>query len=134
MRKVLFIALVLGAVFSALAFADYTVQSVKGVVEREVSPGKWEAVSTGQSLSPGTRVKTGIGAAVVLKEGGRVVTISALKNNTVEKLAAETTASGVRIGGKASDTSGTAAARTSGGVSTASTRASDAAGDIEWSE
>ena len=135
MKKMVVIAFVLGLVLSGMVFADgdYTVHSLKGDVQREVSPNKWETVSVGQKLAPSARIKTGIGASLVLKEGSRTITVSALKNNTVEKLAVET-GSAVRIGGKASDTSGAVATRATSGVSTASTRASDAAADVEWSE
>jgi hypothetical protein len=135
MKKIVFIVAALGLIFTAAVFAgdSFVVQSVSGKVEREVSPGKWEAVTAGSSLTATTVVNTGLNSTLVLKEGTRVITIKAMQKGAVEKLAAET-ASGVRIGGKVNEAASGASGRSTSSVSTASTRASDAAGDVQWEE
>ncbi|MDR1931548.1 MAG: hypothetical protein LBQ57_01880 [Spirochaetales bacterium] len=138
MKKVFFIAVVLGVILAAgtvFAGDTFVVQSVTGKVEREVSPGKWEAVTVGADLTATTVVNTGLNSSLVLKEGTRTITIKAMQKGSVEKLAAATVTSGVRIGGKVSDSAAsTASARNTSSLSTASTRASDAAGDVQWEE
>jgi hypothetical protein len=126
----------LGLIFSAAVFAAdaYTVQSVAGKVEREVSPGKWEAVTVGTSLTGATVINTGINSTLVLKSGSRSVTVPAMKKGTVETLAAAGSGAGVRIGGKVSGNDTAVSARGTVSTSTASTRASEAAEDLEWAE
>jgi hypothetical protein len=136
MKKVIFIAMVLGLILAAgtvFAGDSFVVQSVSGKVEREVSPGKWEAVTVGSSLTATTVINTGLNSTLVLKEGTRVITIKAMQKGAVEKLAAAT-ASGVRIGGKVNESGSGSSGRGTSSVSTASTRASDAAGDVQWEE
>jgi hypothetical protein len=128
--------LLFGLVFSAMVFAadTYTVQSVAGKVEREVSPGKWEAVAAGATLTGATVINTGINSTLVLKSGSRSVTVPAMKKGTVETLAAAGGSAGIRIGGKVSTSDTSVTARGTVNVSTASTRASEAAEDLEWAE
>jgi hypothetical protein len=137
MKKVLFIVLILGMVLTGLVFAadGYEVQRVDGKVEREVSPGKWEAVAAGAVLTPATMINTGLNSTLVLKAGEKTFTIKAMQKGTVENLtSAGVSGSGIRIGGKVSDSNTTTTARGTSNISTASTRASDAAGDLEWVE
>jgi hypothetical protein len=125
-----------GLVFSVMVFAadTYTVQSVTGKVEREVSPGKWEALAVGTTLTGATVVNTGINSTLVLKSGSQSVTVPAMKKGTVETLAAAGSAAGIRIGGKVSGNETAVSARGTVTTSTASTRASEAAEDLEWAE
>jgi hypothetical protein len=137
MRQKIVMVLILGVIFSGLAFAAdaYVVQSVTGKVEREVSPGKWEAVSEGTSLTAAAVINTGLNSTMVLKNGNTTVTIRAMQKGTVENLAAAGTSSGVRIGGKVSSSNTAVSARGTSNTSTASTRASEAASsDMEWAE
>ena len=128
--------LVFGVIFSAMVFASdtYTVQSVAGKVEREVSPGKWEAVTVGTTLTGVTVINTGINSVLVLKNGSRSVTVPAMKKGTVETLAAAGGGTGIRIGGKVSGSDTAVTSRGTVSTSTASTRASEAAEDLEWVE
>ncbi|MDR1240226.1 MAG: hypothetical protein LBK27_08925 [Treponema sp.] len=136
MKQKIGMVLVLGVVFSGMVFAadPYVVQSVAGKVEREVSPGKWEPVAVGASLTAATVINTGLNSTLVLKNGDKTVTIRAMQKGTVENLAAAGSASGVRIGGKISSSNTAVNARGTSNTSTASTRASEAVADVEWAE
>jgi hypothetical protein len=128
--------LIIGFVFSGIVFAAdaYVVQSVTGKVEKEVSPGKWEAVRAGSTLSAATVLNTGLNSSMVVKTGNKIVTIKAMQKGTVESLAAVSSSSGVRIGGKISSSNTAISARDTSNTSTASTRASEIAKDQEWIE
>jgi len=143
MKKFRALALALGAlVCSAAIFAEattpeYLVQSVTGKVEREVSAGKWEAVTMGMKLGPATVINTGLNSTLVLKIGDRVLTVKAMQKGSVEKLTGGTASakSGIKLGSKVAEsdvTAGTEQGRSN--ISTASTRASEATEDLEWAE
>ena len=143
MKKLLMILLVAGiiagsaAIFAETVPGDFTVQSVTGKVEREVSAGNWEPVTRGMKLSPATVINTGLNSNLVLRAEGKSVTIKAMQKGTVEKLTAglANASSGIRLGSRAvkSDAAEDAGpGRTN--ISTASTRASDATEDLEWAE
>jgi hypothetical protein len=135
MRKIV-IMLVLGLVLSGLVFAadGYVVQSVSGKVEREVSPGKWEAVTVGMTLSPAVVINTSLNSQLELEGSGKTVTIKAMQKGTVETLAGGASASGLRISGKVTESKTGVSSRGTSNISTASTRASDAAAGVEWVE
>jgi hypothetical protein len=124
MNKV-FLFAVLACVVAAFTFAQsYTVQSVSGRVQQEAN-GVRVDVKAGDKLNADTIVHTGIGASLVLIDGGKTLTVPAAKSGTVAEIGVA--ASGVRITGNVSQVNTTAVARTTGQVSTASARASDAA-------
>lgn len=133
MKRIILILLIAG--LAGLLFAgDFTVQSVNGRVEMEVSPGKWEAVTTGAVLSGATVINTGLNSSLTLKDGERTVTVRAMQKGTIETLAGTSGGSGIRISGRIAETGVSASGRNTGGILTASTRASDAADDVEWVE
>lgn len=143
MKKIISIVLVLGilagtfALYAETASQDFTVQSVNGKVEREVSAGKWEAVTKDMKLAPSAVVNTGLNSNLVLKQGDKIITIKAMQKGTVEKLtsAIASKKAGIKIGAKAAESNAAedvGPGRTN--VSTASTRASDATEDLEWEE
>lgn len=143
MKKSIFIVLFLSALVCSLAVIaetpaqDIVVQTVTGKVEFEVSAAKWQAVTAGMKLAPSTVINTGLNSSLVLKVGDRVVTIKAMQKGTVEKLTSEIASArtGIRLGATVTESNVTADSdqgRTN--ISTASTRASDATNDIEWSE
>jgi hypothetical protein len=136
MKKTVILLVVLGLAVSGLVFAadPYIVQSVAGKVEREVAPGRWEALTPGASLTPAAVINTGLNASLVLKNGNKTVTIKAMQKGTVENLAGAESASGVRIGGRISSSDTAISARGTSNTSTASTRASEAVTDLEWAE
>ena len=124
MKKVIIFCL-LACFLTTFAFAAerFTVQSVKGTVEK-VSGG---AVKAGDTLDGETVIRTGVGASVVLLDAdGKSVTVPAARNGKVAELAKAATS--VRIGGNVVRTDTDAVSRTTGQVGTASARASDQAG------
>jgi hypothetical protein len=135
MKKFLMIALLAGIITGIVFAADsYTVQSVTGKVEREVAPGKWEEIKAGASLTAATVVKTAINSKLVLKNGDKTFDVPAMKRGAVETFVEANVATGVRIGGKVYESDTSAAVRGTANISTASARASDAAGDYQWEE
>lgn len=144
MKKAMRLVLVLGVLVSSLAVyaeaatQDFTVKSVTGKVEREVSAGSWEAVTPGMKLAPSAVVNTGLNSSLVLNSGERVVTIKAMQKGSIDKLVATNTAAkgGIKIGAKVSESSVNTDSdkNKTTNVSTASTRASDATKDLEWAE
>jgi hypothetical protein len=102
--KTLFPVFLLGVILAGMVFAEeYTVESVTGKVEREVSPGKWQALARGMVLGPAAVIDTGINAQLVLSAGGKSVTINAMQKGTIENLIGGTSVPGVRISEKAAE-------------------------------
>jgi hypothetical protein len=126
MKKIVFLAVMAFAMTAAVFAQNYTVQSVTGRVQREQGSGKAD-VKAGDILTAETVIHTGVGASLVLKDGEKRLTVPAARSGKVAELASAT--SGVRIGGNVSKTDTAAVSRTTGQVSTASARASDAAQD-----
>jgi hypothetical protein len=125
MKKTLFFTFL--ACVAAFSFAQsYTVQSVTGRVQREAN-GTRVDVSVGETLTAETVIHTGIGAALTLSESGRALTVPAARSGKVAELS--TAAAGVRISGYVTQVNTGAVSRTTGQVSTASARASEAARD-----
>jgi hypothetical protein len=104
MEKTVFAAFLLGVLLAGPVFADeYTVESVTGKVEREVSPGKWQVIARGMILDSATVIDTGPNAQLMLNAGGRFLIVSARQRGTVESLIEDASVSGVRIGEKAAE-------------------------------
>jgi hypothetical protein len=126
MKKIVFFAIFM-CVTAAISFAQsYTVQSVTGRVQREANGARVD-VKVGETLTAETVIHTGIGATLTLDESGRTLTVPAARSGKVAELSA--TATGVRISGNVAQVNTGAVNRTTGQVSTASARASDAAQD-----
>ncbi len=134
-KKLLFVCLMV--LVGAMAFAeDIIVQSVVGKVTMELTPGKWVNVKAGDKLALTMMINTGLNSKLVLKIGTRLVTINPMTKKTVAMLIGTTAATGtvtavVNTQNTGIDASST---QTSTNVATASTRASDAAGDVSWEE
>ncbi len=143
----LFVMLALALACTCPAFAQrndatppsgdvFVVHAIVGKVEREASAGTWEPVVKGMRLDGTVTVSTGLNSRLVLKRGERTIVIDAMKKGSLADLVARTgpDKAGVRIGGKAvkSDASDAGPERTN--VPTASTRASESAGDVLWEE
>jgi hypothetical protein len=126
MKKLFFFA-ILVCVVAAFTFAQsFTVQSVSGRVQQEAK-GVRVDVKAGDTLSADAIVHTGIGASLILNDGTKTLTIPAAKSGTVAELSVA--ASGIRISGNVSQVATGTVSRTTGQVSTASARASNAAND-----
>ncbi|MBN2811017.1 hypothetical protein K7J14_11175 [Treponema zuelzerae] len=143
MKKSAILVLALTILFGAFltaqdaAVGGYTVQSVTGKVEREVSPGKWEPVLKDSVLAPTAVVNVGLNSSLVVVQGNRNVAIKAMQKGALEKLLADSGSAkgGIKLGAKVKESStGTELEKGRSSVSTASTRASDATNDIEWVE
>jgi hypothetical protein len=124
MKKTLFPVFLLGVILAGMVFAeDYTVESVTGKVEREVSPGKWQLLARGMVLGSAAVIDIGLNAQLVLSAGSKFVTINAMQKGTVENLIDGTSVPGVRISEKATESKN--------GVSTGSGGVSGGAEDSE---
>ena len=124
MKKFLILAFLLSAVV-AFAFADFTVTSVTGTVER-INGNQRIAVKAGDTLAANVIINAAEGASLILRAAnGRTITISGERNGTV----AELTRVGVNIGGNVSRTNTDAVNRQTTGTVGGTARASDAAGD-----
>ncbi len=126
------------AVAAVMAFAgDYTVSSVTGKVQYESAPGTWKDIVAGDVLSASTMINTGLNSKLVLTIDDDTLTIKPMQKGTIEKLLQ--TSGVVKSGAKGKINvakSGTAEEKavTSKGISTASSRASEAKEDLEWEE
>ena len=126
------------AVAAACAFcADYTVASVTGKVQYESAPGTWKDIAKGDVLSASTVINTGLNSKLVLKCDDDTLTIKPMQKGAIEKILSS---SGVVKSG-AKGKLNVAQAETaddevvkSKGISTASSRASEAKEDVEWDE
>lgn len=133
-KKILIGVVAFFATASLFAAGSYKVEKVTGKVTYE-DGGAWKTVAVGQELSAGTNINTALNSSVVINDGSSSVTIKAMQKGDVEKLVA----SGAGKGGlkKASVAKSTVAGKSNGaqsGVSTASSRASEAKSDLEWDE
>jgi len=126
MKKVLMVLALMCAMTVCVFAQNYTVQSVTGRVQ-QVKGGIRVELKTGDIITANTVIHTGIGASLVLKEGVKTLTVPAASSGKVAELAVAF--SGIRISGNVVKTDTSAVSRTSAQASTASVRASDAAGD-----
>ena len=127
MKRIIFLVLIAMAVTAVVSAQNFTVQSVTGRVQREAGNNRID-IAVGDVLSANTIIHTGIGASLVLRDGERTLNIPAAQNGkSLAELAQGGT--GVRISGNVIQVDTGAVNRTVGQVSTASARASDAAGD-----
>jgi hypothetical protein len=126
MKKIVFLVIMALVMTTAVFAQNYTVQSVTGRVQQERGNNRVD-IKAGDTLTAETIIHTGVGASLVLKEGGRTLTVPAASSGKVSQLAAAS--SGVRISGNVAKTDTGTVSRTTVQASTASARASDAAKD-----
>jgi len=131
MRKLFFVLVIALAVTTAVS-AQYVVQEVTGRVERDAGNGRWEAVSAGETLRADAVIRTMIGANLIVRNGDDVLAVGAMKNGRLSELLSGGAA--IQIQGRVSQVDTGEGGRSSGRLSTASARASDAAGEIEIEE
>lgn len=137
-KKIIF-ALVF-AIVSACAFAEaasYTVVSVTGKVQYEAGPGVMKDIEKGDVLSASTVINTGLNSKLVLSIDDDKITVKPMQKGTIEKLLQS--AGVVKSGAKnklnvAKSSVATDGAVDSKGISTASTRASEAKEDFDLDE
>jgi hypothetical protein len=107
----------------------FTVQSVAGNVEREVSSGKWEAVKAGDALTADTVIRTRLNSSLVVRMGEGSVTVGAMQRGVLNDLVRGGSA-GVRIEGRVAETDTTRRSAGGGASPTAAARASEAASEL----
>jgi hypothetical protein len=131
MKKVFLLLTVFGLFLCAGLSAQerFTVQSVVGNVEREVSSGKWEAVKTGEALTVDTVIRTRLNSSLVIKMGERSITVGAMQRGVLNDLV-KGSAAGVTINGNVAETDTTRRGSSGGSSSTAAARASEAAAEL----
>lgn len=122
------------ATVSVFAAGSYRVEKITGRATYEAG-GVWKNIEVGQELAAGTNINTALNSSLVVNDGSSSVTIKAMQKGDIEKLAV----AGAGKGGlkRASVAKNTVAGKSNGaqsGVSTASSRASEAKGDLEWEE
>jgi len=126
MKKIAFL-IVMVCAMAAICFADnYKVQSVTGRVQREEKNSRVD-VNVGDVLSADTVIHTGVGATLVLKNGDVTLTVPAVRSGKTAELAV----TGVKITGTVAKVGTDNIKRTTAQASTASARASEAAGDLD---
>ena len=130
MKKTLVVLLLFLITFPI--FAQYTVTSVTGAVQKEIRPNVWQPITVGETLQSDTVIRTGIGAVLVIKRGDETHTINSGSLGMIMDVLHNSRQ--IRISGNVATTDLTVTARRSGHISTASARASDAAADIEFCE
>ena len=128
MKKLMLFAIFIFVVAGFVFAQSYTVQSVTGRVQREAAGSRID-VKAGDTLSAETVINTGIGSTLILKDGEKTLSIPAARSGKVAELATMAVPSGIRISGNVIRTNTSEVGRTTGQVSTASARASDAAGN-----
>lgn len=128
MKRIVFVMLIALAVTAAVSAQDYIVQEVIGRVERNTGGNNWTAINVGDTLKADTVVKTVIGANLTVKKGDDVLVVGPMKNGKLGEVASAS--SGIQIQGRVSQTDTSATSRSTGRLSTASARASEAT-DLE---
>jgi len=128
MKRITVLVALLSAIAAGAFAQNYAVQGVTGRVQQEKGGGRVD-VKIGDTLTAETIIYTGVGASLTLKDGEKTLTVPAARNGKVKELAAAS--GGVRINGNIAKTDTSAVTRTTAQTSTASARASDAAGDAD---
>jgi hypothetical protein len=124
MKKTVFFLIIAFLVVGSVFAQSYTVQEVKGRVQKEAGGSKVD-LKVGDTLSADTIIHTGVGASLVLQDADKATfTVPAAKSGKVADLTVAS--SGVRARGSVVKTDTDTVSRTTGQVSTASARASEA--------
>jgi len=132
MKKWVLLIVIVFAVTAAASAQTYTVQEITGRVERDAGNGRWEVINTGDTLRADTIIRTVIGASLTVRSGNDVVTIGAMRSGRLAELLGSGAV--IQIQGRVSQADTDDAGRVATRVTTASARASDAAGDVTLEE
>ena len=138
MKKAMF-SLFMTAVLSLsfLAAVDYQVKSVNGLVRTETRPGVWEKLYTGSDLTDMSQINVGLNSTLVIQDDmDHEFMISPMQKGVLKDLLEESrTITGISLGGSlARSRFNTDEGKERTNISTASTRASDALGDLDWAD
>jgi hypothetical protein len=122
-------------VYSQSIKVDVIVDSIVGKVTMETTPGKWVAIKVGDILKLETLINVGLNSKLILKIGEKKITVSAMTKKTISTIISSISTIGITAPA-ATKNSGISASdvTTSTNVPTASTRASDATGDVSWED
>jgi len=124
MKKIVFFLIIACFVAGSVFAQSYTVQEVKGRVQKEAGNSKVD-IKVGETLTADTIIHTGVGASLILQDADKATfTVPAAKSGKVADLTVAS--SGVRVRGNVVKTDTDSVSRTTGQVSTASARASEA--------
>lgn len=131
MKKKIILAFLI--LFAGLLFAkDFTIVGVTGKVLYESSPNTWIEVSKGDILDSSSIISVGLNSKAVVKdEEGKTYSIKPMQKGRIENLISSVAK------GKLNVTKGEVANYVtvkSKGISTASSRASEAKEDLDWDE
>ena len=110
---------------------EYTVERFSGRVE-VMSDGDWVPIQTGMILTDSSEVRTGIGASLTITEDARRAHV--LRGSGTVKSLIDANPARITITGGVNQVDVEVRTRTTARVPTASARASDAAGDLEFQE
>lgn len=138
-KKMCVLLLVAAAVVSSVFAekkAQYKVESVTGKVTYEASANEWAPVTNGMMLEEGTMVNTGLNSTLVVVLDGAKTTIKPMKKGKLGELVALASKKGtVKVGSQITKSDVTDDdTKTTKGVATAASRASEAKEDVEWDE
>ncbi|MCR4822735.1 MAG: hypothetical protein K5873_07675 [Treponema sp.] len=135
LTKTLFItAAMLFASAALLSAESYKIEKISGKVTYE-SKGKWLELKEGQEIPSYTKISTSLNSSLVVSSGKTTATIKAMQKGTVEKLSSQTASTSGIKKNKINKLAGAEkAGANKNGVVTASSRASEAKGDLDWDE
>jgi hypothetical protein len=131
MKRMLML-LIISLAATTIFAQSFTVQEVTGRVERDTGNGNWTAVTRGETLRADSVIRTVIGSSLTVRNGDQVLTVPAMKNGRLSDIAGIGAA--ITIQGRVSETDTSAVRDNAARVTTASARASDAAGEAEIEE
>ena len=132
MKKIF--AIIITMVLACSLFAEtYKIKSIIGSVTYEIAPGKFDKLKEGMEINGLQVVNTGLNSSVIVEHDGKIYTIKAKQNGSIEKLAAPTK-TGLKVQTIAKATAVDNATGKREGVATASARASEAKEDLVWEE
>lgn len=136
MKKFLFLIAV--SISAGLGFAEsYTVKSVVGIAKIQTGSDKWSELYEGRKVESSDVVTTGLNSILFITDvSGKDIKIKANQRGSVEVLAKSALypAAGIKKAKINNVSVAGAVSEKSKGVSTASSRASEAKEDIDWDE
>jgi len=132
MKRIVLVLVIAFAFTMAVSAQTYTVQEITGRVERSAGGSRWEPLNVGDTLLEDTVIRTVIGANLTVRIGDELFSIGAMKNGKLIDLLHGDAV--IQIQGRVSQIDTEAGERITTRVTTASARASDAAGDLELEE
>jgi len=131
MKRVVLFLVIAFALTMAVSAQTYIVQEINGRVEQNKG-GRWEPVSLGDTLRADAVIRTLIGARLSVRAGNEILIVGAMRNGKLADLLDSNTV--IEIQDRVSHTDTESTERVAGRITTASARASDAAGDFELEE